>query len=297
MQLINHIQNLLYRHNCVIVPEFGGFMSNRIGARIENKTQFYPPYKKLGFNASLSYNDGLLANEIAASEHITFEEANQKIAAAVSNWNQQLQTEDLLLDQIGRLSLNDDQQLIFDPNTEINYLSSSFGLDSYSKKFIEREETKVLALAPERKGISNFTKYAATAIIALTIGGLGWQGYQQDQQKKEYAKQQEKLQNKIQTATFVIDNPLPTVELNLTKEVNKPFHVIAGAFQIEENATKRVEQLKKKGYNAYIIGKNKWGLTQVAYDSYADRYEAYKNLNAVRKTDSKDAWLLIKKLN
>lgn len=296
MQLINHIQNLLYRHNCVIVPEFGGFISNRIGARIENETQFYPPYKKLGFNVSLSYNDGLLANEIAAAENISFEEANQKIDSTVTHWNQQLQSENLVLENIGVLSLNKEQQLIFEPNTEINYLSSSFGLDAYDKEFIERKDTKVVALAPERKGISSFTKYAATAVIALTIGSLGWQGYEQNQQKKEYAKQQEQLESKIQTATFVIDNPLPTVQLNLTKEVNKPFHVIAGAFQIEDNATKKVEQLKKKGYNAYIIGKNKWGLTQVAYDSYADRYEAYKSLNAVRKADSKDAWLLIKNL-
>ena len=39
---------------------------------------------------------------------------------------------------------------------------------------------------------------------------------------------------------------------------------------------------------------NKWGLTQVAFDSYSSRNEATKHLYEIRKTVSKDAWLLIK---
>lgn len=296
MHLTKHIQNLLYRHDCVIVPDFGGFITNRIGARIENNSQFHPPYKKLGFNANLSHNDGLLANEIAAAENISFDEANKKILSVVHSWNQTLKNQDLVIDQVGKFSLNSESFLIFTPFEDINYLTSSFGLSSFNKESILRKETKIVALSQERKGVPAFIKYAATAAIVLTLGGFGWQGYEQQQEQREYAKQQEKLQNKIQSATFIIDNPLPTIELNVTKEVNKPFHLVAGSFQFEENAKKKVKQLKSKGYKAYILGKNKWGLTQVAYDSYADRYEAYRNLNAIRKSDSKDAWLLIKRL-
>lgn len=296
MQLINHIQNLLYRHDCVIVPDFGGFISNRIGARIENETEFYPPYKKLGFNSNLSHNDGLLTNEVAAAENLSFDEANQKILSTVQYWNNTLKNSELVFENIGSFTLSSDKQLVFEPSNQINYLTSSFGLNSYSSDTVYREETKVVPLHQERKGVSSFVKYAASAVIILALGGLGWQGYQQDLEKKEYAKQQVDLQNKIQSATFVINNPLPTVELNVTKEVNKPYHLVAGSFQFKENADKKVEQLKAKGYKAYVLGKNKWGLTQVAYDSYADKYEAYRNLNAIRKADSKDAWLLIKTL-
>lgn len=294
MQLGKYIQNLLYRHDCVIVPEFGGFIAKQIGARIENESNFFPPSKQLGFNANLKHNDGLLINEVAAAEGIDFNQAKQQIHSAVQHWNVKLQSEKLLLDGIGSLQLNNEKELEFEPLNEINYLNSSYGLSSFSASIQKREETKVIALAPERKGVSVLVKYAATAAVVLTLGALGWQGYEQKQIQKEYAEKQEEIQQKIQSATFVIENPLPTVELNLTKEVNKPFHVVAGSFQFEENAEKKVKLLKKKGYNAYILGKNKWGLTQVAYDSYADRYEAYKNLAAVRKADSKEAWLLVK---
>ena len=296
MQLTTHIQNLLRRHDCVIVPDFGGFITNRIGARIENKTQFHPPYKQIGFNSNLVHNDGLLANELAASENISFDEANQFISKTVLSWNQTLKSEKITIENIGNFTLNSNNHLVFEPETNVNYLTSSFGLNAFESETVARTGTKVVALDKNTNKVPAFIKYAATAAIILTLGSFGWQGYEQQQQKKEYALQQEKLQNKIQSATFVIENPLPTIELNVAKEINKPFHVVAGSFQFEENANKKVKQLKAKGYNAYILGQNKWGLTQVAYDSYADKYEAYRNLNAVRKADSKDAWLLIKTL-
>ena len=66
MILAKHITDLLYRYDCVIVPEFGGFITNRIGAKLNESTQtFYPPTKQITFNSHLKHNDGLLANYIA----------------------------------------------------------------------------------------------------------------------------------------------------------------------------------------------------------------------------------------
>jgi len=42
------------------------------------------------------------------------------------------------------------------------------------------------------------------------------------------------------------------------------------------------------------LGKNKWGLTQVAFGSYALKSKALAELKKVRASLSKDAWLLIK---
>ena len=58
---------------------------------------------------------------------------------------------------------------------------------------------------------------------------------------------------------------------------------------------KKVKQLKKLGYNASILGVNKWGLTEVAFNSFDDRNAATNNLYKIQATVSKDAWLLIKK--
>ena len=92
---------------------------------------------------------------------------------------------------------------------------------------------------------------------------------------------------------------MPIINLNVTKveTKQKEFHVIAGAFQLMENALKKVKQLEKQGYNATIVGTNKWGLTQVAFNSYETKNEARLTLQNIKKSGFKDAWLLIKKFD
>lgn len=299
MTLATYIKDLLYRYDCVIVPDFGGFITNRISAQIDEQSQtFYPPTKQLGFNHHLTHNDGLLANYVASAENISFDQANRKIVETVIEWNQQIKSQALILDKVGTIQLNDQNQLIFNPNTEVNYLLSSFGLSSFESQVVERPVEKVIPLvsaAAERKVVPTFLKYAATVAIIATLCYGAWTSHQNKKDQLNYAKQNEALNQKIQRATFVIDNPLPTVELNVSKALPKPYHVVAGAFQFEENAQKKVDELKAKGYDSYILGKNKWGLTQVAYESFYKKTDAFKSLANVRKADSKDAWLLVKK--
>lgn len=300
MNLANYINDLLYRYDCVIVPDFGGFVTNRIGAKINEQTHhFYPPSKQITFNSHLNNNDGLLANYIASSENISFEKANNAITLSVIKWQNELQKNALSLTNIGVLSLNDKGQIIFEPTTKVNYLADSFGLTTITTENIIRKQPivkpLVVAKKEDKKLIPIFIKYAATAAILLTLGVVGNNVYEQNKQQELVASQTKALEKKIQTATFVISNPLPTIQLNVAKEIAKPFHVVAGAFQFPENAEKKVQELLKEGYNATIIGVNKWGLTEVSFNSFADRNEAINNLYKIQKTVSKDAWLLVKK--
>ena len=73
MTIAKYINDLLYRYDCVIVPNFGGFITNRIGAKVNPFTNnFYPPTKQISLNAHLKQNDGLLVNYIASVENISF---------------------------------------------------------------------------------------------------------------------------------------------------------------------------------------------------------------------------------
>ena len=301
MTLTNYINDLLYRYDCVIVPNFGGFVTNAISAKVNHFSHtFYPPTKQITFNAHLRNNDGLLANYIASSENISFEQATLKIATIVNSWNLQLQTESVTIGKIGSLSLNGEQQITFEPNTTTNYLTETFGMSAVNSPAIKRLEykEKVEKLTPivAQQKSSGFFKYAAAAAVVLTLGVFGWNNYQTNQLQEQYAKQQSDVEKKIQSATFVIDNPLPTIQLNVSKETPKYFHIVAGAFEFQKNAEKKLKQLKAKGFDAEIIGKNKWGLTQVIYSSHKTRKEAYKSLASIRYNHSEDAWLLIKKL-
>ena len=290
MTIAKYINDLLYRYDCVIVPNFGGFITNRIGAKVNPFTNnFYPPTKQISFNAHLKQNDGLLLNYIASVENISFEKAIIKINEAVSSWEETLKNKQVVFDNIGNISLNENSQLIFEPKKNHNFLTYSFGLSVVSSPKINNKEI------PNKSIIPVFVKYAAAAVILL---GLAYNVYDTGQEKKQldfYSNQEKVLEKKIQTATFVISNPLPTIELNVTKRSSKAFHVVAGAFQFPENAKRKVSQLKKKGFNAKILGVNKWGLTQVSFDSFYSRKKAYSILATIKKDVSKDAWILIKK--
>ncbi|MDA9234819.1 SPOR domain-containing protein [Polaribacter sp.] len=292
MTVEKYINELLYRYDCVIVPNFGGFITNKIGAKVNSFTHtFHPPTKQITFNTHLKQNDGLVVSYIAAVENISFEKALAKINASVASWNESLKNGAVVFENIGALAFNEKKQLIFEPQKEHNFLTNSFGLSTVSSPAIKHP----VPANTSKSVIPLFAKYAATAVVLLSLGFIVRNGYQERQQEQMYASQKEAIDKKIQAATFVISNPLPTISLQVTKESPKSFHVVAGSFQFPENAEKKLKQLKKKGYNATILGLNKWGLTQVAFDSFYSRKEALAILTTIKKEVSKDAWILAKK--
>lgn len=311
MQLSRYIKDLLYRYECVIVPGFGAFLTRYQSARIDEETQtFYPPGKTLSFNRQLQTNDGILANYVASNENCSYETALQKIRKMTTALSSKLlKGETILLNQIGEIFMNDEQSVQFIPSEIINFNTNSFGLTPFVSPLIVREskEEKVIGLkerspvlvAAERSRTYKYLKYAAIAVIAVSLSGLGGMKlYENSVQNHNYVEKQRAnslIENQIQEATFVVDNPLPTINLSVKRSIGK-YHVIAGAFRIESNAHKKISQLKEKGYEAMMIGVNKYGLHQVAYSSYEDRNEANKALRQIKRTDNSDAWLLVQQI-
>lgn len=311
MQLDQYISDLLYRYECVIVPGFGAFLTQYQSAIIHESTNaFYPPKKKLSFNAQLTDTDGLLANYIAKKDRIPHEDANAKIASYVRFLFDSLHKGSIIeLKNVGSFQLSEEHTLQFEPSYHLNYLSSSFGLSSFTSSQITREvykeeitaleEKAPIAFTPERRATFGWTKYAAIAVIALGIAGFGGFNYLKNIEAHNYAAEQEaktQVDEQIQQATFVIENPLPAITLHLTQPKGK-YHVVAGAFRVKENAEKRIQQLQSKGYDkARLVGVNKFGLHQVVYGSYQNSQEALTVLRKVRKEDNKSAWLDVRVL-
>ena len=308
MTLANYISDLLYRYECVIVPNFGGFVTNEISAKVNHFTHtFYAPSKQVTFNTHLQNNDGLLANYVATAKSISYSKAVEFINEEVSKWNLQINNTELELENIGAFHLNNEQKIIFEPNNTINYLTSSFGFNSfvspavkriaYKEKVTQLETiTPILSSEENKRKTPLFIKYAAAAAIIFALGTVGWKEYQKFEYNNLVAKseqQQQQVDKTIQEATFVINNPLPTITLNVAKETHN-YHIVAGAFREPANAKKKLQQLLEKGFNAQILGVNKWNLTQVAYESFNSRNEAINKLNTIKRTDSQDAWLLVK---
>ncbi len=308
MKLANYISDLLYRYECVIVPEFGGFVTNNKSAKIDKiNNTLHPPYKQITFNSHLKNNDGLLANYIASADKIPYESALNFIRFEIQAWQERIKDQDIYLESIGSFSMVENK-LHFQPQQKLNYLTSSFGLTNvvvpeikrevYKKEVEKLEEKAPILITPERRKAPNYLKYAAIFVLGLSAIGIGGKLYKNNQYKQQIVvakEQQNKIDQKIESATFVISKPLPTLNLEVSTIDSRSFHVIAGAFRFPENAEKKLDQLKAEGYQARILGINKWGLTIVSFDSYDSERDAINSLNSIKRKKDEKAWLLVQK--
>lgn len=151
MQLEGHISNLLKHHNCVIVPEFGGFIANYESAWINRqRALIFPPYKQILFNGNLTQNDGLLANELVLKTAVSYSDALAKISVQVKDWRKKLEEGHRIeLEEIGFLFLQNNQ-VVFEQNREVNLLLQAYGLKqvSFVDFAIKEVEKKVVEQKP-----------------------------------------------------------------------------------------------------------------------------------------------------
>jgi hypothetical protein len=289
MKISYHIFNLLQEHDCVIVPNFGAFVTRNISAKISSdRSKIFPPNKELSFNKNVVKNDGLLLNTISSNENISYEGAEQKITNWVRRINKKLEKQRYIeIKNIGSISL-ENTKYIFIPNQNSIFLKSSYGFNSIDSSQILRRQ---------QNNNNTYLKYAAIFIVFLSMTGLFTKSYfdsVNEFNKASYAEANLEIEKKIQKATFNINASLPVVKLPIRKQYGS-FHIIAGSFRFEENSLKMISKLKGKGFiEARKVGVNKFGLLQVAYNSYDTVEEARLALSDIRTKEDVNAWLLIK---
>ena len=140
--ITNYLKELLNDNECVIIPEFGAFISKRHSATIDYANhRFLPPYKEIVFNDKLKNDDGILADFISKKENISKEEASNKIhefvnqSVAILDVNSELELVDL-----GKF-ININGNFIFNAKDDINILGDSFGLTEFNYQPVFRTET------------------------------------------------------------------------------------------------------------------------------------------------------------
>ncbi|RYZ80292.1 MAG: hypothetical protein EOO68_37550, partial [Moraxellaceae bacterium] len=213
MKIEHYISRLLYRYQCVTVPGFGAFLAEFQSAQIqESSNSFYPPKKRISFNPHLKNNDGLLANHIAESEKTSYDDAVLSIQNEVAIWKDILKVNGYFtLKNIGELSLNADQNVVFSPSENLNYFTGSFGLGSFVSPKVKREEYKEdvriieetvpIAFTPETRKNSSWLKYAAVFLLAFSAtGAVGYSLYNNQVERQTLLVQQQVQQQVHQHA-------------------------------------------------------------------------------------------------
>ena len=305
-----YISELLYLHNCVIIPEFGGFIGNNKSAVLNEITgRIFPPSKEILFNPNLKSNDGLLVNKISVSEGISNIKATENINNYVSKIIQKLEKIGVFrIEDVGLLSLGKDGNILFLQDSHTNYNLDSFGLSPQKTKKTNHLENKIEAITEPisfKKGRKKIWKEIAilVPIVGLSLISITQEDkienmYTQISGLKLFTNSEtiNKPQNEIKKDIEIIISPEENKN-NQTDDfhefIEKKYFLIAGSFSEEKNANNLVDQLRSENYNSEIIGKSENGLTRVSYDSFVNKNEALIALEKL-KLKNKSSWILSK---
>ncbi len=322
MNIEKHLSGLLAEQDCVIVPGFGGFITNYIPAGINPVTHvFTPPSRQVAFNARLRNNDGILANHLVRSLDITYAEAVAAIEKLSVEWVNILnKSEKVIIQGIGLIFSDKENNLQFIPESNINLLDDAFGLTSFSSLPIQKLGT--LKKSSEKRirtnAVSSARKLPSSlkwAVVLLPLAALSfWSAFNTNKVTNLYhnvasviPSPAESSSTKTATpfavnipaaennAEVIVPETVKEAEVIATPEavkVENNYFIIAGAFGVKENADKLVESLKAKGYDASIAGQNRNGLFRVSIEGFSEMEIALQKTEEMRKGDFPGAWLL-----
>lgn len=305
------IAQLLERNDCVQVPDFGGFVLNRMPSVFGSHShELLAPGKSIGFNRNLQMNDGLLCSHISNWQKIPYAEAQALVAEQVKNWKNILNSGQILnLENIGALQQDAAEKWQFTPFALKNFDVMAYGLTSLQLKPVEQQtytqklekniKTKAKALPKGRKIWLQRAVYTTITAVSLTLGFLIF-----DEIRFQHTLMQQqnlaaidkpavdKTVNEEVTSTPQISETLVAeTEAQGTAAESSKFYVIGGAFSSVANANKFAQQLEKKGYKAEVLD-NENGLTRVAYTVEADSLTADQQLQKIKQQENHAAWLL-----
>ena len=310
----HYISELLFLHDCVILPNFGGFVGNPQSAELNKTTgMLSPPSKQILFNANLKTNDGLLITHISNQEGITQEVAKNEVDNYATKITNKLTSSKVLrIDKTGLFTLGKEGNIIFLQDSVNNYSLDSFGMKATQNKAVVREtiiEEKVGATIQNIRTQSNnpraFLRAAAVIIPLIALSYISIT--QQDKINNVYTQMASlnPFENNLITEPMTEVIPEVKIEVQLTpileaieeeEEVvpiitlqKTTYYIIAGAFADKKNANKMLEKLKKWNYNTKLVPGG--SLLRVSYSSFTNKTEALIALHEIKQENS-DAWLL-----
>ena len=130
-RIIKHIERLLLLHDCVIIPDFGGFVLQSVRAiYLGNEHSFTPTRKEIVFNPTLTHNDGLLVESYMKEYSMDFDKAQQLVSKDVASMKSSLSdSSELQLGAIG-IFIKENERFIFTPgkSSDVLFSTRSFGL-------------------------------------------------------------------------------------------------------------------------------------------------------------------------
>ncbi|WP_278703407.1 SPOR domain-containing protein [Phocaeicola sartorii] len=182
IELARHIEILLLENDCVIIPDFGGFIAHYQPARyVKEENLYLPPVRTIGFNPQLTINDGLLVQSYMQAHHTDFPDATRMIEKEVAGLKEQLyQNGCAEMHGIGVLHYNIHSTYEFHPNEDGALSPALYGLSSFSinrlehlastvstatRELLPRQEKRKRTVRFKRQWIGNAVAVAVAVVL------------------------------------------------------------------------------------------------------------------------------------
>lgn len=325
--LIFHIEYLLHTHNCVIVPNLGGFMLSFLPSKQVGVAEFSAPCYELVFNRELTHNDGLLAESYMKMYGYSFEKATLQIEHAAQELKRELQQQGKVeMGKLGRFIMHDGKRFVYDPDSFIR--PDVFGLKTVALKPIIQLQSASASKKSEKnrkaiiKNIGVGTAVAAIIFLALLIFPLSDSTTEHQNAQilfensflselftKKADGKTEKIESTVVTTglisseatteTAVEENNIPTPmeETSSVEEVipsdTPRYYIVMGVYKNPNGALKAIESLKAEGFNN-VSSMKRSNRTDVFVEAFTDKDMADTYLLELHKNypNHHDAWVL-----
>ena len=289
-----HIKELLFIHDCVIIPNFGGLVSNHVSSKINTVSKtIFPPSKLIVFNKNLSINDGLLINHISKREKISVDDSKNIVFDFSKKITDSLMTErSMRLNNIGLFTLGSEDNIIFHQDIANNFDLNSFGFESFQIQ--KKTKTKKIVDINQSSTTKKISYKAAAVLIPLILLSLtnillDTSTNNINIQKSDLNFFKKSKVPKLDVAENKIEKEIEKIE-TITTPKTKNYHVIAGAFIEKRNAEKLNNSLIESNFKSEILFSEN-GYHRVSYNSFESKENAIIELEKLKRIN-KSAWIL-----
>ncbi len=329
-ELIGFIENLLNEHDCIIIPNFGGFVMKSTHFTFRKESNKIETQKRsVAFNEKLKNDDGFLTNEIAIEFKISTKKAQVQIVEFVNFLKNEISNQPQFdFGTIGTFALNKEHKLQFNPNDDMNFNLEMFGLEDVNttSNFIPKkpilvspievkEEQEIVSeeFIPisEEKREKRRIKNSIYAAVLFVLAGISTFVLTEPKEQvftsslNPFSSKTTEQTNKIEQPSvphhaIAVVKPVEKVqvekeatELKKEIELEDSIELVAGSFLTEEKAQKGIQELLHKGIDeAYIIPKkDSQKYFRISLGTAENMEIGYKKASEIKKEHKIDIWV------
>lgn len=308
-RLALHIEYLLLRHDCVVVPGFGAFINVYHSALEDSKTHsFQPMTTEIRFNSALKHNDGMLATSYARRERVSYAEGREMVRVAVSDLLDTLALEgEVSIGRIGRIRTDNSGNLSFHPLLTTNRLAAALGYlpvkrnapvieaaPAAATAVTETETAEPVVENPVKKFDTDRNYYipinkmfarmaasfAVVAVLCLSLILPFTRDYHEDQASVVPVKAITTAVTKASQQIQAVEQPVPAAEPEVQEAAPLPktWHLVVGTFRSQNEADNFISSKNDSPYELHTVASKR--MVRVVAISATDKETLLPELNS-----------------